>query len=53
MIQWLLIYIMRLFIVYVLFYVFVKSRIYFGLLVFSIHAFMCLLSVLGIYKLLI
>ena len=30
---------------------FVKSRIYFVLLVFSIHAFMCLLSVLGIYML--
>ena len=30
---------------------FVKSRIYFGLLVFSTHAFMCLLSVLGIYRL--
>ena len=30
---------------------FVKSRIYFVLLVFSTHAFMCLLSVLGIYRL--
>ena len=30
---------------------FVKSRIYFVLLVFSTHAFMYLLSVLGIYKL--
>ena len=30
---------------------YVKSRIYFGLLVFSTHAFMCLLSVSGIYKL--
>ena len=30
---------------------FVKSRIYFGLLVFSTHAFMRLLSVLGIYRL--
>ena len=29
---------------------FVKSKIYFILLVFSTHAFMCLLSVLGIYK---
>ena len=29
---------------------FVKSRIYFVLLVFSTHAFMCLLSVSGIYK---
>ena len=34
-----------------LFYVFVKSRIYFVLLVFSTHAFMCLLSVSGIYRL--
>ena len=34
-----------------LFYVFVKSRSYFVLLVFSTHAFMCLLSVLGIYRL--
>ena len=33
----------------ILFYV--KSRIYFGLLVFSTYAFMCLLSVSGIYKL--
>ena len=30
---------------------FVKSRIYFILLVFSTHAFMCLLSVLEIYRL--
>ena len=30
---------------------FVKSIIYFGLLVFSTHAFMSLLSVSGIYKL--
>ena len=30
---------------------FVKSRIYFVLLVFSTHAFMSLLSVSGIYKL--
>ena len=30
---------------------FVKSRIYFDLLVFSTHAFMCLLSVSGIYRL--
>ena len=30
---------------------FVKSRIYFVLLLFSTHAFMCLLSVLGIYRL--
>ena len=30
---------------------FVKSRIYFVLLVFSTHPFMCLLSVLGIYRL--
>ena len=30
---------------------FVKSRMYLVLLVFSTHAFMCLLSVLGIYKL--
>ena len=30
---------------------FVKSRIYFGLLVFSTHTFMCLLSVSGIYRL--
>ena len=32
-------------------YVYVKSRIYFILLVFSTHVFMCLLSVTGIYKL--
>ena len=30
---------------------YVKSRIYFVLLVFSTHAFMCLLSVSGIYRL--
>ena len=30
---------------------FVKSRIYFVLLVFSTHAFICLLSVSGIYRL--
>ena len=30
---------------------FVKSRIYFVLLVFSTHSFMCLLSVSGIYRL--
>ena len=30
---------------------FVKSRIYFVLLVFSTHAFMCLLSITGIYRL--
>ena len=30
---------------------FVKSRSYFGLLVFSTHAFMRLFSVLGIYRL--
>ena len=35
--------------VFILFYV--KSRGYFMLLVFSIHAFMCLLSVSRIYKL--
>ena len=34
-----------------LFYVFVRSRSYFVLLVFSTHAFMCLLSVTGIYRL--
>ena len=34
-----------------LFSIFVKSRIYFVLLVFSTHAFMCLLSVSGIYRL--
>ena len=34
-----------------LFYVFVKSRSYFVLLLFSTHAFMCLLSVPGIYRL--
>ena len=34
-----------------LFYVFVKSRSYFVLLLFSTHAFMCLLSVSGIYRL--
>ena len=34
-----------------LFYVFVRSRSYFVLLVFSTHAFMCLLSVSKIYKL--
>ena len=33
-----------------LFFCFVKSRIYFILLVFSTHTFMCLLSVLGIYR---
>ena len=33
-----------------LFYVFVKSRSYFVLLVFSTHAFICLLSVSGIYR---
>ena len=32
-------------------YVFVKSRSYFVLLLFSTHAFMCLLSVSGIYRL--
>ena len=32
-------------------YVYVKSRIYFILLVFSTHVFMCLLSVTGICKL--
>ena len=31
-------------------YVYVKSRIYFVLLVFSTHAFICLLSVTGIYR---
>ena len=30
---------------------FVKSRIYFVLLIFSTHAFMCLLNVSGIYRL--
>ena len=49
--HWLLIYITRLFMICLLFYVFVKSRSYFVLLVFSTHAFMCLLSVLGIYRL--
>ena len=34
-----------------LFYVFVKSRSYFVLLVFSTHAFMCLLSITRIYRL--
>ena len=34
-----------------LFYVFVRSRSYFVLLVFSTHAFMCLLSVSKIYRL--
>ena len=33
-----------------LFFCFVKSRIYFVLLVFSTDAFMCLLSVSGIYR---
>ena len=33
-----------------LFFCFVKSRIYFILLLFSAHAFMFLLSVLGIYR---
>ena len=33
-----------------LFFCFVKSRIYFILLVFSTHTFMCLLSVSGIYR---
>ena len=32
-------------------YVYVKSKIYFVLLVFSTHAFMCLLSVIRIYRL--
>ena len=32
-------------------YVYVKSRIYFVLLVFSTYAFICLLSVTGIYRL--
>ena len=32
-------------------YDYVKSRIYFVLLVFSTYAFMCLLSVTGIYRL--
>ena len=32
-------------------YAYVKSRIYFVLLVFFTHAFMCLLSVTGIYRL--
>ena len=39
--------------IYLLFFCFVKSRIYFILLVFSAHAFMCLLSVSGIYKFII
>ena len=34
-------------------YVYVKSKIYFVSLVFSTHAFMCLLSVTGIYKLIL
>ena len=37
--------------IFLLFFVFVKSRSYFVLLVFSKHAFMCLLSVSGIYSL--
>ena len=36
--------------IYLLFFCFVKSRIYAVLLVFSTHAFMCLLSVLEIYR---
>ena len=35
----------------ILFFYFVKSRIYFVLLVFSTHTFMCLLSVSRIYRL--
>ena len=34
----------------ILFFYFVKSRIYFVLLVFSTHTFMCLLSVSRIYR---
>ena len=34
-------------------YVYVKSKIYFVSFVFSTHAFMCLLSVTGIYKLIL
>ena len=45
-----LIYIYELFMIYVFVLCFVKSRIYFGLLVFSAHVFMRLLSILGIYK---
>ena len=36
---------------YVFILCYVKSRIYFVLLVFSTYAFMCLLSVSGIYRL--
>ena len=43
----LLIYIYGLFMIYVFIVCYVKSRIYFCLLVFSTHAFMRLLSVLG------
>ena len=49
--HWLLIYITRLFMICLLFYVFVKSRSYFVLLVFSTHEFMHLLSVSGTYRL--
>ena len=48
----LLIYIYELFMIYVfIFMLYVKSRSYFILLVFSTHAFMHLLSVSGIYRL--
>ena len=42
-----LIYIYELFMIYVFILCYVKSRSYFVLLVFSTHAFMCLLSVSG------
>ena len=37
--------------IYVFILCYMKSRIYFVLLVFSTHAFMCLLNVTGIYRL--
>ena len=39
--------------IYVFYFIlcYVKSRIYFVLLLFSTHGFMCLLSVSGIYRL--
>ena len=47
-----LIYIMRLFMVYVFCFMFCEiKKFIMYLLVFSTHAFMCLLSVLGIYTL--
>ena len=51
MIHWLFFYIMRFFMIYVFYFLFceIKNLLLF-LLVFSTHAFMCLLSISGIYK---